>query len=126
LRGKIENEVILDYYNQNFVDLFINLSTHEGIPVSIMEAFSAGIPVLATNVGATAEIVDESCGFLVESKINTTSLSEIIKDFLFSGQENIEKKRRNAYNKWFEMYNADLNYKRFYEELIQLHVEKNS
>ncbi len=126
LRGKTENEEILDYYNQNFVDLFINLSAHEGIPVSIMEAFSAGIPVLATNVGATAEIVDESCGFLVESKINTTNLSEMIKDFIFSGQENIEKKRRNAYNKWFDMYNADLNYKRFFKELIQLHVEKNS
>ena len=35
----------------NDFDLFVNMSLSEGIPVSIMEAISFGIPIIATNVG---------------------------------------------------------------------------
>src|SRR5690606_35919751 len=53
LHGRVENSKIYDFYRYNPVDLFINLSSSEGIPVSIMEAISCGIPVVATNVGGT-------------------------------------------------------------------------
>ena len=48
---------MLDYYKNNIIDIFINLSASEGIPVSIMDAISFGIPCIATNVGGTGEIV---------------------------------------------------------------------
>lgn len=126
IKGKTENEEILDFYSENYVDLFINLSTHEGIPVSIMEALSAGIPVLATNVGATSEIVDEKCGFLVDMDINVNNLSNLISSFFNSSRKEIEIKRENAFRKWNSMYNAQNNYHNFYKEIIQMHVEKNS
>jgi colanic acid/amylovoran biosynthesis glycosyltransferase len=37
----------------------------EGIPVSLMEAMAAGIPVIATNSGGTAELVGGGAGVLV-------------------------------------------------------------
>jgi len=37
----------------------------EGYPGVIFEAYSAGIPVIATSLGGIPEIVDESCGILV-------------------------------------------------------------
>lgn len=40
-------------------DIFLSFSRSEGVPVSIMEALSAGIPVLATDAGGTRELVDE-------------------------------------------------------------------
>jgi glycosyltransferase involved in cell wall biosynthesis len=40
----------------------------EGYPGAIVEAFAAGIPILATKCGAIPEIVDDSCGILVEPK----------------------------------------------------------
>lgn len=38
----------------------------EGYPGAILEAFSVGLPVIATNVGGIPEIVDERCGILIE------------------------------------------------------------
>ncbi len=55
-RGRVSNEEVLDFYKQEGPYFFINLSTSEGIPVSIMEAFSVGIPVVATAVGGSPKL----------------------------------------------------------------------
>jgi glycosyltransferase involved in cell wall biosynthesis len=46
-------------------DLFVLASDHEGLPVTVMEALTLGVPVVATAVGGLPEIVDESNGILV-------------------------------------------------------------
>ena len=46
--------------NYLHIDLFINTSSSEGVPVSIMEALSVGIPIIATDVGGTKEIVTKT------------------------------------------------------------------
>jgi colanic acid/amylovoran biosynthesis glycosyltransferase len=38
---------------------------HEGIPVSLLEAMSAGVPVIATSTGAIPELLDGEAGVLV-------------------------------------------------------------
>jgi glycosyltransferase involved in cell wall biosynthesis len=118
LKGETENENILDFYNSNFVDLFINLSTHEGIPVSIMEAFSAGIPVLATNVGGVGEIVDENCGFIIEKEFNVDLVAKKLEVFLKASKEIKTVKRRNARLQWEKKYNAEKNYNNFYKQVV--------
>jgi colanic acid/amylovoran biosynthesis glycosyltransferase len=66
MQGGVTNSELMKFYQTVPVDLFVNLSTREGIPVSIMEAISFGIPVLATDVGGTPEIVtDGKSGLLV-------------------------------------------------------------
>ncbi len=50
-------------------DLFVLASHHEGLPVAVMEAFAAGVPVVATQVGGLAEAVhDGESGRLVEAR----------------------------------------------------------
>ena len=49
-------------------DIFINSSYWEGLPVSILEAMSAGLPIIATNVGDIPRIIDHEVGILVEPK----------------------------------------------------------
>ncbi|WP_309065058.1 glycosyltransferase [Microbacterium sp.] len=62
LRGQVANAEVLDFYRRQRVDLFVNVSTTEGVPVSIMEAIAHGIPVVATAVGGTPEIVGRELG----------------------------------------------------------------
>lgn len=38
---------------------------HEGIPVSLMEAMAAGVPAVATDSGATRELITDGAGLLV-------------------------------------------------------------
>jgi glycosyltransferase involved in cell wall biosynthesis len=47
-------------------DLFVLASHHEGLPVTVMEALTLGVPVVATEVGGLPEVVtDGENGFLV-------------------------------------------------------------
>ncbi|MFZ2261727.1 MAG: glycosyltransferase [Luteococcus japonicus] len=59
LPGNIPNEKISEYFAQNPVDLFVNTSDSEGVPVSIMEAMAFGIPSLATDVGGVGDLVPQ-------------------------------------------------------------------
>jgi glycosyltransferase involved in cell wall biosynthesis len=64
-------------------DLYANSSISEGISLTILEAMAAGLPVVATRVGGTPEIVDASCGRLVPSRDPATlaaTLAELAGD----------------------------------------------
>lgn len=53
--GEVSNEYIHKYYEANQVDCFITTSSTECFPVSIQEAMSYGIPIIATDVGGIRE-----------------------------------------------------------------------
>lgn len=58
-------------------DVFILLSRWEGLPLTILEAMSLGLPIIASNVGGVSETIDRDCGFLVESTSDDGLLSAI-------------------------------------------------
>lgn len=47
-------------------DVLIVPSKNEGIPLVILEALASGRPVVASNVGAIREVVDQTTGILIE------------------------------------------------------------
>ena len=60
----------IDDVNEIFsmIDLFVLPSLSESLPVSIIEAMSFGIPVVATDVGGVPEIVaDGETGYIISS-----------------------------------------------------------
>lgn len=113
--GIIDNSKILQTYIDYDVDYFINMSDSEGIPVSIMEAISLGIPCIARNVGGISEIINNECGLLlIDIKADT------INEFLNLRLENIKKYQelsKNSLEKWEKNYNAERNYINFFENI---------
>ncbi len=46
-------------------DVVALTSRNEGLPLAVLEAQAAGLPVVATDAGGTAEILDQTCGRVV-------------------------------------------------------------
>lgn len=78
--GKVTPQEVPHIYAGAAFDLFVNVSESEGIPVSIMEAMAAGIPVVATDAGANGEVVDELTGRLIPVDIDPASLAAVLAD----------------------------------------------
>lgn len=105
--GQMTYTDVLEYYKYNSFDIFVNLSTNEGIPVSIMEAISCDVPIVATNVGGTAEIVNEETGILVSENPKPQDVAQAIIKL-----ENCREKYTPR-KFWCQNYMADINYDRF-------------
>ncbi len=60
------------------LDVYINTSVHEGIPMSVLEAMSHSLPVVVPKVGGFPEIVEDGIsGYLVNSR-NPGIFAELI------------------------------------------------
>jgi glycosyltransferase involved in cell wall biosynthesis len=65
LRGHVAD--MQRFYSE--LDVYMNTSIHEGIPMSILEAMAHGVPVIAPQVGGIVEIIDDGVdGFLVSGR----------------------------------------------------------
>lgn len=103
LHGHLEQKDMRTIYENTYFDWFINVSKFEGLPVSIMEAFSYGIPVIATDVGGTREIVNSENGFLIPENFSIYLLRELV-------LKNNYSKKISAYDTWNLRFNAESNY----------------
>lgn len=112
--GAVTHEELMSFYKTVSVDLFINLSSSEGVPVSIMEAMSFGIPVIATDVGGTSEIVSEKNGLPVEKDFSPEELARKI--ILLSERDDYESLRKGSREEWSLKSNAET----IYPQLINL------
>lgn len=107
--SEVQNKLKSGKYNlycQPSLDL--GNGSHEGIPVSLMEAMSVGIPCIATNTGSISElIINCATGLLVEDK-NSTALAEAIQRLLT--EENLSNTLiENAFKKVSTDFNQEIN-----------------
>jgi glycosyltransferase involved in cell wall biosynthesis len=119
-KGQVSNTQLLAYYKLQPVDLFINVSETEGVPVSIMEAYSYGVPAIATNVGGVPELVNELNGFLLDVNCSAKTIADTISKYYNSAVAEKQKMRLNAFNTWDTKFNAEKNYSQFVKYITQL------
>lgn len=105
LLGEMSHNDVMDYYKEHQFDIFVNVSTNEGVPVSIMEAISFNIPVVATNVGGNSEVVTKESGYLVSDNPTPEELADAIVSLY-----NTECTPRAF---WESHYSAKVNYASF-------------
>jgi len=103
---------LFEFYHDNSIDLFINVSSTEGTPVSIIEAISCGIPILATSVGGNKEIVGHENGILLNENPSPNDIADAI-IHLMKNPGKLASMREGSKNRWLKCYNAELNYDTF-------------
>ena len=114
--GQMENAKIPEYYRENGVSVFLNVSSSEGIPVSVMEACSCGIPVIATDVGGTGEIVKDGVnGFLLPADFSPRDLVEKLRLLRSMKEEDYGRLCESSRRIWEEKFSSEKNFRRFYE-----------
>jgi len=89
-----EKEDISEFLAQS--DLFVLPSRFEGLPLSLVEAMASKLPVIASNISGSADLIEhEKNGLLFESE-NHTDLAEKIL-FFYKNRETMKRLAQNGY-----------------------------
>ncbi len=110
---------LIQTYLTKPVDVFVNVSSTEGTPVSIMEAISCGIPVIATAVGGNVEIVSEKNGFLLSANPTPEEIADALLK-VCDQREEMSKKRQGSRQIWSERYNEATNFEAFAQKIVEI------
>lgn len=98
-------------------DIFVICTKHETLCISLQEAGLHGLPLIATNVGGIPEIVDTSCGLLVENE-NVEGFLQAI-NTLIDNPNLRNKMGANAYQKVKDKFDS----KKIFEKLDEVFTE---
>lgn len=124
-RGSKLNHEILEFYQKNNPDIFINVSSSEGIPVSIMEAYSFGIPCIATNVGGTNEIVNNENGFLLSPNPKISEITNAIETLAKMNDIEFNSYKKHAKTTQLNKFSAENNYNEFYRLITKIYYNQS-
>jgi glycosyltransferase involved in cell wall biosynthesis len=64
------------------LDVYVQTSINEGLPLSILEAMAAGIPVVATGVGGVAEVITNDVDGIIIPPLSAEKLHSALLDLL--------------------------------------------
>ena len=114
LLGHLSNENVLTYYKESPIDVFLHVSSTEGLPFVMMEALSHGVPVIATKVGGVSEIViNEVTGYLLSPSPSKEEVAGSVKDFSLLSPSKRQELSLQAQKHWQTNFNANINYEIF-------------
>ncbi len=103
----------------HYADAFLLPSNYEGLPISILEALSCSVPVVASSVGAIPDILDGCNGFACENAINAFAdrLAMLMKDDASRGK--IRLAARTTWERRFALDSMVDGYLKVYESAIK-------
>ena len=110
LTGYFSHDKLMKMYEKGEIQAVILPSIvtkskeHEGIPISLMEAMSYGIPVVSTETGAIPELIGDGSGIMVPEKdavALANAIENLIKDECF--REKVGKQGRMKIKREFNI-----------------------
>lgn len=117
--GKLDSLQLKKWLHK--LDLYVQASKGEAMSISVLQAFAASVPVLASRVIGLKEIINEKkkIGFFFDN--NTTSLSRKIVSIINLKKNEIKKvinKQKIYLNKYFSEEKMFLEYKKIIGDLL--------
>ncbi|MDR1564367.1 MAG: glycosyltransferase [Oscillospiraceae bacterium] len=119
LAGFTPNSDVLKYYKMHNADVFVHCSETEGMCVSITEANSFGIPIIAADAGGVCEqVFTGKNGFLLPNDFKIEELAEKLSYFFNASDEEIAALRKGAREVWETSFQAEKNFTEFNNMLL--------
>lgn len=135
-KNNIKNVKMLGFMQRNKIFDIIQKSRAVVVPSNwnepfgmvIIEAFSKGVPIIASKIGSIPYIVDHNVNGILVDPGDKLKLKESINNIFYDNKLN-KALGKNAYNKFNEYYTDIVNYNRLieiYEELVGDKFDKKS
>ena len=118
--GKLNRDDINHIFLKS--DIYIQASNYEGLPHSLLEAMSYGIPVLCTPVGECKEILgNEDRGYILDLPVSKNNIKSKISEII--GEKNIANKKgergKDFITKKYNLTNSLNLYKNLFTRLFE-------
>ncbi len=118
--GKLNRDDINHIFLKS--DIYIQASNYEGLPHSLLEAMSYGIPVLCTPVGECKEILgNEDRGYILDLPVSKNNIKSKISEII--GEKNIAnikgERGKDFINEKYNLTNSFNLYKNLFTRLLE-------
>jgi glycosyltransferase involved in cell wall biosynthesis len=102
-------------------DIFVLPSAVEGFPLSILEAMAMRVVVLATNVGAVADVITTGENGIIVDEISSKSIAESLRLVINDRKllEHVKLRTRVDVEEKYSNAILGRNYKKLYEDLLR-------
>lgn len=117
--GRVPNDKVIDYYRGNNVNCFITTTSTEGNPVSVQEALSFGIPIIATGISDIPRMIDQN-GVLLSENPTGDEVAKAIRTIAAMEDNDYIELRKNSYRIYCRDYNVEANHRMLIEDLSRI------
>jgi glycosyltransferase involved in cell wall biosynthesis len=96
---------------------------YEGFPMTIIEAYACGLPVIASRIGAMAELVNEGNTGLLFNPGDSIDLAQKVSE-LWDSPDKLTEISHKARTEYEAKYTAENNYKQLMN-IYQIAIKRN-
>ena len=119
LLGHVDNAAVMETQRSLSPSVFVNLSSSEGLPVSMMEVASLGIPIVATNVGGVSEIVSSANGHLLPAEFTDVQATKALIRLATMPDDEYRQTCQASRQLWEDQFRDSVVYPAFCREVLK-------